>query len=103
MSEEPIVKVRDLRKSYGDVQILKGVGFDMEEGDLVSIIGPSGCGKSTLLRCLNALEITNMLAQICILFFADAETIGQLSAESKNPIGIKSGMHRCRYIPSRPS
>ena len=57
MSEEPIVRVRDLRKSYGDVQILKGVGFDMEEGDLVSIIGPSGCGKSTLLRCLNALEI----------------------------------------------
>jgi polar amino acid transport system ATP-binding protein len=57
MSEEPIVKVRDLRKSYGDVQILKGVGFEMEEGDLVSIIGPSGCGKSTLLRCLNALEI----------------------------------------------
>jgi polar amino acid transport system ATP-binding protein len=56
MPEEPIVKVRDLRKSYGDVQILKGVGFDMEEGDLVSIIGPSGCGKSTLLRCLNGLE-----------------------------------------------
>ena len=56
MSEESIVHVSDLRKSFGDVQILKGVGFDMEEGDLVSIIGPSGCGKSTLLRCLNALE-----------------------------------------------
>jgi polar amino acid transport system ATP-binding protein len=57
MSEDSIVHVSDLRKSFGDVQILKGVGFDMEVGDLVSIIGPSGCGKSTLLRCLNALEI----------------------------------------------
>jgi len=55
--EPPIVHVSDLRKSYGDVSVLKGVGFDMEQGDLVSIIGPSGCGKSTLLRCLNALEI----------------------------------------------
>jgi len=59
MSEKdpPIVHISDLRKSYGDVSVLKGVGFDMEQGDLVSIIGPSGCGKSTLLRCLNALEI----------------------------------------------
>jgi polar amino acid transport system ATP-binding protein len=54
--EQPIVHVSELRKSFGDVAILKGVGFDVEEGDLVSIIGPSGCGKSTLLRCLNALE-----------------------------------------------
>ena len=53
---EPIVEVSNLRKSYGDVTVLKGVGFSVEQGDLVSIIGPSGCGKSTLLRCLNALE-----------------------------------------------
>ncbi len=55
-TENPIVHVSDLRKSFGDVPVLKGVGFDVEEGDLISIIGPSGCGKSTLLRCLNALE-----------------------------------------------
>lgn len=53
---EPIVRVDDVRKSYGAVDILKGVSFQIEEGDLVSIIGPSGCGKSTLLRCLNGLE-----------------------------------------------
>jgi polar amino acid transport system ATP-binding protein len=55
--DQSIVHVSDLRKSFGDVSILRGVGFDVEEGDLVSIIGPSGCGKSTLLRCLNALEV----------------------------------------------
>ncbi|MFG1416458.1 amino acid ABC transporter ATP-binding protein [Xanthobacter sp. V0B-10] len=53
---EPIVRVDDVRKSYGALDILKGVSFQIEEGDLVSIIGPSGCGKSTLLRCLNGLE-----------------------------------------------
>lgn len=52
----PIVRVGDVRKSYGAVDILKGVSFQIEQGDLVSIIGPSGCGKSTLLRCLNGLE-----------------------------------------------
>jgi len=52
----PLLSVRDLRKNFGGVEILKGVSLDVEEGDLVSIIGPSGCGKSTFLRCLNFLE-----------------------------------------------
>lgn len=55
-SDDQIVHVRGLRKSFGEVAVLKGVGFDVKEGELISIIGPSGCGKSTLLRCLNALE-----------------------------------------------
>jgi polar amino acid transport system ATP-binding protein len=54
--ENSIVRINDLRKSFGDAQILKGVSFEVEEGELISIIGPSGCGKSTLLRCMNALE-----------------------------------------------
>lgn len=54
---DPIVEVRNLRKSYGENPVLRGVSLSVEQGDLVSIIGPSGCGKSTLLRCLNALEI----------------------------------------------
>lgn len=53
---QPIVQVRDLKKHFDEVEILKGISFTVEEGDLVSMIGPSGCGKSTLLRCLNCLE-----------------------------------------------
>lgn len=56
-SESPIVSVTDLKKSYDENPVLQGVGFSIEEGDLVSVIGPSGCGKSTMLRCINGLEI----------------------------------------------
>ena len=52
----PMLAVRDLRKSYGDVQAVRGVSFDVHAGEVVVIIGPSGCGKSTTLRCLNLLE-----------------------------------------------
>jgi polar amino acid transport system ATP-binding protein len=57
ISETPIVSISDLRKSYEDNLVLKGVGFSIEEGDLVSVIGPYGCGKSTMLRCINGLEL----------------------------------------------
>lgn len=55
-SQKPLIHVSELCKSYGENKILKSVSFDIESGDLVSVIGPSGCGKSTLLRCLNCLE-----------------------------------------------
>ncbi len=55
-SQKPLIHVSELYKSYGENKILKNVSFDIESGDLVSVIGPSGCGKSTLLRCLNCLE-----------------------------------------------
>ncbi|GAB4248413.1 MAG: amino acid ABC transporter ATP-binding protein [Candidatus Methylacidiphilales bacterium] len=51
-----MVLVEGVRKAFGDKPVLKGVSFQVDAGDLVSIIGPSGCGKSTLLRCLNGLE-----------------------------------------------
>jgi polar amino acid transport system ATP-binding protein len=54
---QPIVRVEDVHKSFDKNPILKGISFQIEEGDLVSLIGPSGCGKSTLLRCLNGLEV----------------------------------------------
>ena len=50
------IRVRDLKKDFGDLQVLKGVSIDVCEGEVVCIIGPSGSGKSTLLRCLNKLE-----------------------------------------------
>ncbi|MEO0635318.1 MAG: ATP-binding cassette domain-containing protein, partial [Pseudomonadota bacterium] len=49
--------VSDLHKSYGAVQVLKGVSMDAREGDVISIIGASGSGKSTFLRCMNLLEL----------------------------------------------
>ncbi len=53
---ETLIQVRDLKKSYGKNQILKGINLDIHAGEVVVIIGPSGCGKSTLLRSLNMLE-----------------------------------------------
>ncbi len=52
-----ILEVKNLCKSFGKVEVLKGIDFSMEEGEVVSIIGSSGSGKTTLLRCLNALEV----------------------------------------------
>lgn len=52
----PTVEVDDLHKSYGSLEVLKGISMSASEGDVVSIIGASGSGKSTLLRCINLLE-----------------------------------------------
>jgi arginine/lysine/histidine/glutamine transport system ATP-binding protein len=53
---EPVLQCRNLHKSYGELNVLRGVSATVRAGDVVSIIGPSGCGKSTFLRCLNRLE-----------------------------------------------
>lgn len=56
MSREPLIKVEDLYKSFGNLDVLRGINETIYEGEVVSIIGPSGSGKSTFLRCLNLLE-----------------------------------------------
>ena len=53
---EPIVRIQNVHKSYGDLQVLKGVDLDIDPGEVVCIIGPSGSGKTTMLRCINFLE-----------------------------------------------
>lgn len=52
----PVIEIRDLHKSYGSLEVLKGVDITAKRGDVVSLIGSSGSGKSTLLRCCNLLE-----------------------------------------------
>lgn len=54
--DQPIVSIRDVHKSFGDLEVLKGVSLDVMKGEVICIIGPSGSGKSTLIRCINALN-----------------------------------------------
>ena len=54
---ESILQIKDLKKSFGDNEILKGISLDVKQGEVVVILGSSGCGKSTLLRCINGLEM----------------------------------------------
>lgn len=66
MSEE-IIKVENLKKTFNDnLEILKGISFSVEKGEVLSIIGPSGSGKSTMLRCISQLEdVTDGSITIC--------------------------------------
>ncbi len=54
--DQPIVSVREVHKYFGELEVLKGVSFDVMKGEVICIIGPSGSGKSTLIRCINALN-----------------------------------------------
>jgi polar amino acid transport system ATP-binding protein len=55
-ADVPAIDVRDLHKYFGALEVLKGIDFRVERGEVVCVIGPSGSGKSTLLRCVNRLE-----------------------------------------------
>ncbi|MFC9326987.1 amino acid ABC transporter ATP-binding protein [Kitasatospora sp. NPDC057015] len=52
----PEIEIRELRKSFGDQDVLQGIDLEVAPGEVICVIGPSGSGKSTLLRCVNALE-----------------------------------------------
>ncbi|WP_157994676.1 amino acid ABC transporter ATP-binding protein [Cupriavidus agavae] len=52
-----MIGARDIHKSFGELEVLKGVSLSLRKGDVTAVIGPSGSGKSTLLRCLNHLEV----------------------------------------------
>ena len=54
--DQPMVSIKDLHKSFGDLEVLKGVSMNIMKGECICIIGPSGSGKSTLIRCVNALN-----------------------------------------------
>ena len=54
--DQPIVSIKDVHKSFGSLEVLKGISMDVMKGEVICIIGPSGSGKSTLIRCVNALN-----------------------------------------------
>ncbi len=56
---EAILSVKNLSKSFGELEVLKDINVDIAEGEVISVIGPSGSGKSTFLRCINLLETPN--------------------------------------------
>ena len=56
-TDQPLITVRGLRKSFGDNEVLKGIDFEVRPGEVVALIGPSGSGKTTVLRSLNSLAV----------------------------------------------
>ncbi len=57
MNDVPALNIKELHKTFGQNEVLKGISLEAHKGDVISIIGSSGSGKSTFLRCINLLEI----------------------------------------------
>ena len=55
-TDGPIVSIKDIYKSFGDLKVIRGISLSIQNGNVVVVCGPSGCGKSTMLRCINGLE-----------------------------------------------
>lgn len=86
-----MIRIRNLSKSFGQNQVLKGIDFDVLEGEVVVVIGPSGSGKSTLLRCCNGLEIAQAgTVDICSERLLDAGTL--LQEPKLNKLRTQVGM-----------
>lgn len=56
MTDVPALEIKNLHKTFGQNEVLKGISLQAQKGDVISIIGSSGSGKSTFLRCINLLE-----------------------------------------------
>jgi ABC-type histidine transport system ATPase subunit len=80
MDAMPAIRVVDLRKRFGPLEVLRGVSFEVQRGSVVSIIGASGSGKSTLLRCINRLE-----APTAGEVYIDGEPMGARDGKSGAP------------------
>ncbi len=87
-----ILEVKDLKKSFGKTAVLKGVSFDLNEGEVLSIIGSSGSGKTTILRCINQLETPDSgLIKISGEIFFDG-TAAKETAERKREKQLLIGL-----------
>lgn len=82
-----MIKIAHLKKSFGDVEVLKDINEEVNKGEVVVIIGPSGSGKSTLLRCLNLLEEPTSGD----IIFEDT-TITKVGQDKLNQLREKMGM-----------
>ena len=85
------LEVRNLKKSFGELEVLKGVDFSLEKGEVLSIIGSSGGGKTTLLRCLNFLEIASsgeILIENETVFEAEAGKVPVIHSEAQEKMGL---------------
>ena len=87
----PVVAIRDLHKSFGQLEVLKGISFSAREGEVVSLIGSSGSGKSTLLRCINMLEVPDS-GNVAI----DGEEIKLRGTPPHRQIGDENQIRRIR-------
>ena len=81
LKEVEIIKIKDLKKKYGELEVLKGINTEIKEGEVISIIGPSGSGKSTFLRCINRLE---------------EPTSGEIKINNKNILERKADINKIR-------
>ncbi len=88
-----ILEVKELKKSFGGTSVLKGISFDLEKGEVLSIIGSSGSGKTTLLRCINSLETADagsITVDGSVIFDGSGKT--QLTKEQKRQNQLNVGL-----------
>jgi polar amino acid transport system ATP-binding protein len=91
---EPMIRVVNLNKRFGDLEVLKGVNLQVKPGEIVSVIGPSGSGKSTMLRCLIHLEeVSRGTVEI-----EGAPIARELESGRQEPIGEQTIRRRCRKL-----
>ena len=88
---DEILKIENLKKSFGSLEIIKGISFSVHKGEVLGIIGPSGSGKSTILRCISQLEeVTDGTITICgETLVKDGEYCNK---EQRHNIILKSGL-----------
>jgi len=87
---EPLLEVEDLHKSFGELEVLKGVDMTLARGHKTAIIGPSGCGKSTMLRCINYMERpTRGHIRLDGQLFGETEAGGKFTAMNEKELALQ--------------
>ena len=117
MSIKNYIKIKNLSKSFGDVEVLKNINLEVEEGEFFSLLGPSGCGKTTLLRILAGFEypsegevffdecynINPLVNAMSVGILKSDETISAIATGVGNPVYIvgsstgKDGIHGATF------